>query len=115
MVRAGHLHPILVSDSGVRELSHLKGVSLGVLDQVEFAVTELMLNPGESLLLFSDGVTEAENERVEQFGYQRLIDHLSTSSSLPQGQGVLEAVRKWRGEAAANDDLTIFEVWCDPV
>lgn len=113
MVRAGHLHPLLVSASHVRELSHLKGVSLGVLDEVKYEIGELVLNPGESLLLFSDGVTEAENERVEQFGYQRLIDHLSTGGSLPRGQGVLEAVQTWRGKAVANDDLTIFEVWCE--
>jgi serine phosphatase RsbU (regulator of sigma subunit) len=114
MVRAGHLHPLLVSASRVRELSHLKGVSLGVMAEVEYEISELVLNPGESLLLFSDGVTEAENVRVEQFGYQRLMDHLSAGSSLPRGQGVLEAVQAWRGKAVANDDLTIFEVWCEP-
>jgi serine phosphatase RsbU (regulator of sigma subunit) len=114
MVRAGHLHPLLVSAAGVKKISHLKGVSLGVLDKVEYEIAELLLNPGDSLLLFSDGVTEAENEKVEQFGYQRLIDHLSASRSLPRGHGVLEAVQAWRGQAVANDDLTIFEVWCEP-
>jgi serine phosphatase RsbU (regulator of sigma subunit) len=62
----------------------------------------------------SDGVSEAENEKVEQFGYQRVLEHLSASRSLPRGEGLLEAVRKWRGEALANDDLTIFEIWCEP-
>ena len=114
IVRAGHLYPLLVSSEEIRELSHLKGVSLGVLEEVEYEIGELVLYPGDSLLLFSDGVTEAENERVEQFGYRRLIDHLSASGSLPRGLGVLEAVQKWRGEAVANDDLTIFEVWCEP-
>ncbi len=114
IVRAGHLHPLLVSTAGTRELSDLKGVSLGVLEEVEYEIAELALNPGDYLLLFSDGVTEAENERVEQFGYRRLIDHLSTSTLQPRGLGILEAVQKWRGKALANDDLTIFEVWCEP-
>ena len=114
MVRAGHIYPLLVSGTEVTELSHLKGVSLGVLEEVEYEIAELVLEPGESLLLFSDGVTEAENEEVEQFGYQRLIDHLTDSRALPRGEEVLEAVRQWRGEAAVNDDLTIFEVWCTP-
>jgi sigma-B regulation protein RsbU (phosphoserine phosphatase) len=114
IVRAGHLYPLLVSTAEIRELSHLKGVSLGVLEEVKYEIAELVINPGDSLLLFSDGVTEAENERVEQFGYRRLIDHLSTSDSLPRGLGILKAVHKWRGEAPANDDLTIFEVWCEP-
>lgn len=113
MVRAGHLHPLLVSETEVTELSHLKGVSLGVLEEVEYKIAELVLQPGESLLLFTDGVTEAENEQVEQFGYERLIEHLTGSTVLPRGEGVLEAVRRWRGEAVVNDDLTIFEVWCE--
>lgn len=114
MIRAGHINPVLVSPTGVREISGLKGVSLGVMEEVEYELAELVLEPGESLLLFSDGVTEAENERVEQFGYQRLIDQLSTSKSFPHGEGLLESVREWRGQAVVNDDLTIFEIGCDP-
>ena len=114
MIRAGHINPVLVSPTGVREISGLKGVSLGVMEEVDYELAELALEPGESLLLFSDGVTEAENERVEQFGYQRLIDHLSTSKSFPHGEGLLESVREWRGQAVVNDDLTIFEIGCDP-
>ena len=114
MIRAGHINPVLVSPTGVREISGLKGVSLGVMEEVDYELAELVLEPGESLLLFSDGVTEAENASVEQFGYQRLIDQLSTSKSFPHGEGLLESVRKWRGQAVVNDDLTIFEIGCDP-
>lgn len=114
MIRAGHINPVLVSPTGVREISGLKGVSLGVMEEVDYELAELVLEAGESLLLFSDGVTEAENERVEQFGYQRLIDHLSTSKSFPHGEGLLESIREWRGQAVVNDDLTIFEIGCDP-
>ena len=114
MIRAGHINPVLVSPTGVREISGLKGVSLGVMEEVDYELAELVLEPGESLLLFSDGVTEAENERVEQFGYQRLIDHLSTSKSFPHGEGLLDSIREWRGQAVVNDDLTIFEIGCDP-
>ncbi|MGI9535594.1 MAG: PP2C family protein-serine/threonine phosphatase [Desulfocapsaceae bacterium] len=114
MVRAGHINPVLVSASDVREISGLKGVSLGVMEEVDYEIAELVLEPGESLLLFSDGVTEAENEDVEQFGYPRLIDHLSTSKSFPRGDGLLKSIKNWRGKAVINDDLTIFEIGCDP-
>jgi len=114
MIRAGHINPVLVSPTGVREISGLKGVSLGVMEEVDYELAELVLEPGESLLLFSDGVTEAENASVEQFGYQRLIDQLSTSKSFPHGEGLLESIREWRGQAVVNDDLTIFEIGCDP-
>ncbi len=114
MIRAGHINPVLVSPTGVREISGLKGVSLGVMEEVDYELAGLVLEPGESLLLFSDGVSEAENASVEQFGYQRLIDQLSTSKSFPHGEGLLESVREWRGQAVVNDDLTIFEIGCDP-
>ena len=114
MVRAGHINPVLIGEAGAAEISYLRGVSLGVLEEVDYEISDLMLNPGESLLLFSDGVTEAENPSFEQFGYQRLIEHLSTSGSLPRGAGVLEAIGKWREEAPPNDDLTMFEIWREP-
>ena len=114
MVRAGHINPVLIGETGAAEISYLRGVSLGVLEEVDYEISDLMLNPGESLLLFSDGVTEAENPSFEQFGYQRLIEHLSTSGSLPRGVGVLDAIGKWREKAPPNDDLTMFEIWREP-
>lgn len=113
LIRAGHLNPILVSEKEVREVSHLKGISLGVLDSVNYDSTELRLEAGESLLLFSDGVTEAENETKELFSNDRLIEYLQTTQSAPRGKGLLDIIETWRGSAEVNDDLTILEIWCD--
>lgn len=113
LIRAGHLNPILVSEKEVREISHLKGISLGVLDSVNYDSTELRLEAGESLLLFSDGVTEAENEKKELFGNDRLIEYLQTTRSAPRGRGLLDVIDTWRGNAEVNDDLTVLEIWCD--
>ena len=114
MVRAGHINPVMVSGREVREISGLQGVSLGVMEDVSFDSAELVLHPGQSLLLFSDGVTEAESETSELFGYQRLKDFLSSSNEVPRGKGLLECVKEWRGQGEINDDLTIFEIWREP-
>ncbi len=114
MARAGHINPVLVTRTEAREISDLNGVSLGVMEDVSFDIAEMFLNPGESLLLFSDGVTEAENETLELFGYERLKDFLRSSNKAPRGKGLLEYVEKWREQAEINDDLTIFEIWCEP-
>jgi serine phosphatase RsbU (regulator of sigma subunit) len=110
----GHLPPLLVADDQLRELSELRGISLGVAPDVTYEKEEIFLSPGESILFVTDGVTEAENERAELFGWRRLSDHITLADGPPYGKGLLDAVNAWRGSAEANDDLTMLEIWRDP-
>ena len=111
----GHLPPLLVTDNQLREVSELKGISLGVAPDAEYEKKEIFLSPGESILFVTDGVTEAENERSELFGRSRLSDHIKSAGRPPYGKGLLDTVNAWRGTAEANDDLTMLEIWRDPV
>jgi sigma-B regulation protein RsbU (phosphoserine phosphatase) len=113
LVRAGHPNPVWISDGVFKEIPPLKGVSLGIVTDVEYEKTELWLDSGDSLLLFSDGVIEAENEARELFGDERLIDYIDSAKNPPRGLELLEVIRKWRGEAEVNDDLTLLEIWDD--
>jgi len=64
------------------------------------------------LLLSSDGVLEAENIRREHFGIERIIHHVEQAGGGPPwGAGLLQAVDRWRGEAALSDDITLMEIW----
>jgi serine phosphatase RsbU (regulator of sigma subunit) len=110
----GHLPPLLVADDQLRELSELRGISLGVAPDVTYEKEEIFLSPGESILFVTDGVTEAENERAELFGWRRLSDHITLADGPPYGKGLLDAVNAWRGSAEANDDLTMLEIWREP-
>ena len=112
--RAGHLHPLWVINHGFRELPKLNGIPLGVELGTEYEKTEFVLSPGESILFITDGVTEAENEENELFGNDRLTDYLAGAKGPPWSEGLLERIDSWRGNAAANDDLTIVEIWRDP-
>ena len=107
----GHLPPLLVAGDQLRELSELKGISLGVAPDVTYEKEEIFLAPGESILFVTDGVTEAENERAELFGRRRLSDHITSADGHPYGKGLLDTVNAWRGTAEANDDLTMLEIW----
>lgn len=111
LVRAGHPNPIWVAEGVVKQIPPLKGISLGFLDSVDYENTEFWLSPGDSLLLFSDGVIEAENETRELFGDDRLIDCIETAQTPPRGRKILEVIEKWRGKAEVNDDLTLLEIW----
>ena len=72
---AGHLPPIVLRRSGgAEQLRAGGGVVLGVLRDWHYENCVLRLDPGDRLLLFTDGITEATNARDEEFGEQRLIE-----------------------------------------
>ena len=110
---AGHPQPIWIVDNGIGSLPRLTGLSLGVNQDVKYEKKEIMLSPGESVLLFTDGVIEAVNENNELFGNDRLIDYIENTIGPPWGKGLLAEIRHWRGNAKVNDDLTILEIWRD--
>ena len=107
--------PLWVVGDRVRDVSQLKGISLGVAQDAQYEKKEIFLSPGESILFVTDGVTEAENERSELYGRRRLSEDITSAVGPPYGKGVLDAVNAWRGTAEANDDLTMLEIWRDPV
>jgi len=112
LVRAGHLPPIWITQSG-KSLPELKGISLGVSDAPRYEKKEIALSPGDSILMISDGVIEAENEQNDLFGNERLFACLKESSAVPRSRILLDEIQNWRGQAAASDDITILEIWRD--
>jgi len=113
LIRAGHLNPLWIVNGNIENLPPLKGMSLGVTPNVNYERKEILLSPGESVLLFSDGVTEAENEDNELFGNDRLVGYIKGTKGPPWGKSLLDTVNAWRGPAEPNDDLTILEIWRD--
>ena len=111
----GHLQPLWIVSDGIGNLPQLNGISLGIMPNVLFEKREIMLSPGESVLLFTDGVIEAENEDKELFGNDRLVRYIKNKKGLPIGKELLDEIRRWRGNANVNDDLTLLEIWRDQV
>jgi len=111
----GHLQPLWILKDGVGELPLLTGISLGITPDAHFEKKEMTLSPGESILLFTDGVTEAENETRKFFGSDRLLESITAIRGIPRAKGLLDEIRKWRGNAKVNDDLTLLEIWRDRV
>ena len=111
MVRAGHPYPLWIAGGIIQNLPQIKGISIGVSPGAEFETKEIVLSPGDALFLFSDGISEAENNNHELFGTDRLINHIEYRQGPPWGQKLLDAVAAWRGDVEVNDDLTILEIW----
>ncbi|MGD8765229.1 MAG: SpoIIE family protein phosphatase [Desulfobacteraceae bacterium] len=109
----GHLQPLWIVKDGLGDMPELNGVSLGITANANYEKKELTLSPGESILLYSDGLIEAENEEQELFGNERLIRFAKDKKDRHIGEGLLDEIRKWRGNAIINDDLTMLEIWRD--
>lgn len=109
----GHLPPLWIVEGAIVNLPQLEGISLGVTPDVHYEKKEILLSPGESILFFTDGIIEAENENHELFSNDRLADYIKNTTGPPWGEGLLNIIRGWRGNAPVNDDLTILEIWRD--
>jgi len=106
---AGHPPPLLVTARGTRPLTE-GGPILGVFEDAAFPSETLQLSPGDSLVVYSDGVTEAAAPDGEEFGLDRLVAAASAQSASRPAElveGVLAAVRAFSDTSASVDDATI--------
>jgi hypothetical protein len=117
-LNAGHPAPLLLrSGHVVRELPAGRRLPLGI-DVAAVEVGEEMMEPGDRLLLYTDGITEARNPAGELFGVQRLIDHLERHAAA--GLPAAETLRRLAHTVAthhdgpAADDATLLLVEWSP-
>jgi sigma-B regulation protein RsbU (phosphoserine phosphatase) len=109
---AGHNAPMLVAKSGVRRLE-TGGVVLGLFDHAAFDEETVTMSPGDLLVTFSDGVTEALNPAGEEFTDDRLIASIQAHRDKPLAQlvdAVLGDVRTFCAGATQSDDITLVMV-----
>src|SRR6266849_6743945 len=83
---------------------------LGLIEGTSYSQTAVQLDPGDLLLLYTDGVSESYDESGAQLGLQRLLSiarNLPTESAAAAGKGLLVAVTRFRGSAPVTDDETV--------
>jgi sigma-B regulation protein RsbU (phosphoserine phosphatase) len=110
----GHNPPILIRSQGkAAPIERTGNPVVGVIEGIEYGSKGLTLYPGDMLLLFTDGVTEAVNLRGELFGDERLLEEVSTAAD-PSPSGRIEAVRqalaRYSEGVPQADDITILAV-----
>jgi len=108
----GHNPPYLVRGDGrVESVAMEKGLVLGLMEDRGYQTRQLTLQPGDGILLYTDGVTEAMNVRNEEFGEERLAGLLQVDSGVIAEQldeRVVDAVRNFAIGAPQSDDLTVM-------
>lgn len=109
---AGHNPPLIIGASRLKRLEK-GGPILGLFEGVPFEEETLTLNPGECLVVFSDGVSEALNAAGEEFGESRIVDAVRAATRTDATgtlDAVISAVKQWATGAPQNDDVTALVI-----
>ncbi len=121
---AGHNPPLIVRADGATEWLEQGGLALGILPDTTYTPADVALGPGDILVLYSDGLTEASRpmpgvteaaspDEEEYFGEDRLLEAARarhTGSAKDILDGLVAAVHAFAGDAAQSDDLTVVVV-----
>lgn len=113
---AGHHSPMIIDPEGnLGELSEGGGLMLGVMPEQSYEVGEYVMTPGETMVLYTDGITEARNAERDQFTGSRLekvlvADRGQDAQAL--ADSIIDAVQTFAGDEAASDDMTCLVLSC---
>jgi len=108
---AGHNPPVLVRADGTWQEISGGGPVLGILGSIQYQQFQINLAPGDTFVIYSDGVTEAPNAEGEEFDVPRLAETVARNRSLPAAaivKAVNRAVEEFTGGAPPSDDITLI-------
>jgi sigma-B regulation protein RsbU (phosphoserine phosphatase) len=109
-VNCGHNPPLLLHGAGTRETLCLGGSALGLFEGASFEAGTAELGPGDTLVLYTDGVVEPANQADDDFGVERLEAAVRAAAGRPASEAlrcVIEATRAFSGRDGYDDDFTL--------
>lgn len=112
IVNAGHLPPVVLHDGDVQTLPST-GLPLGLFCDAQYATTSVTMQPGDALVFYTDGLTEARNLADEEYGAERLLKALAECHKLrPQevAKKCINDLVNFLSGAQMGDDLTVMVV-----
>jgi phosphoserine phosphatase RsbU/P len=104
---AGHLHPLLIDQTGVRFLNVERGLPLG-LSCGDYSECQVSLSEGSRLVFYSDGITEAVNPNDEEYGLARLAEHAGKPGA--SAVSIVDDVRVFANGPGLRDDASVVFV-----
>lgn len=108
---AGHNPAVLIDSQGTRFMSEVENIPIGVMDGFEYTEETVLLRNDQMLLIYTDGLTEAENTRKELFGDERLVQLMSTNTCGGPKEAIerlKKAVSEFAEGVYQSDDLTML-------
>ena len=111
-VNAGHEHPAIRRKGGIYELNRYKhSPALAALEGMTFVERRFRLDPGDSLFVYTDGITEATNSDMKLFGEERLVVALNKNSEAGPEEilkNVKDSIDGFVGDTPKFDDITML-------
>ena len=112
---AGHNPPLLIHTNGdIHKLEELHGPVLGAVDHYEYTENRLNISPGDQILLYTDGITEAMDRNKKLYSNDRLVK-IFKDRSIKRAEdsvvAIIKDVLSFRGNADQNDDMTVLSVF----
>jgi sigma-B regulation protein RsbU (phosphoserine phosphatase) len=115
-INAGHVQPAVINASGVEKRLEPTGPALGLLPDMDFSIEQIDLEVGDTLLIFTDGVTDACGPNKDFFTEERLLSLVTRP--VPSAEAMLELIRSnlrdHIGDAVQYDDITMLAVRRNP-
>jgi len=108
---AGHNPPIIVRNNGEHESLQGGGPVIGIIAAIEYREYRMTLNPGDTLVIYSDGVTETADASDDEFETERLAETVRNNRHLPATEivdSIRQAVDAHAAGAPQHDDITII-------
>jgi len=114
---AGHNPPLIVKGDLVEPIPAKANLPLGVIDEYDFILQQVHVDPETMIVLYTDGLTEAKNLKRKQFGIERTIEvvkgcHGASAEQLIQS--LTQKVNAFVGDAEPSDDLTLLAIRYTP-
>jgi len=115
---AAHDFPfVLKSNGSISELKETHGLPLGLYAEKEYKDSNIIIGKGDTIVLYTDGVTELFNEGKNQFGVERFKENLVRLAGLDPTdmvKTVHEVLKQFKGEAPQADDMSLFSIKYTP-
>ncbi|WP_139999758.1 PP2C family protein-serine/threonine phosphatase [Paenibacillus paridis] len=109
----GHCTPYVLSGNQISELHGVKSLPIGIFADTEYTDCEIQLHSGDSIVLYTDGITEAENANGEWFGTERLrqaLQHATDKSPAIITEILRQEVLKFSNHFAQSDDIAMMAI-----
>ncbi len=111
ITQAGHPPPVYLKKGSKATLLGSGGFPVGMFPDLDYEEESVVLNKGDRLFLYSDGITECTNKKNEQFSVERLIRILEKDPDVPIKElmeNMEKSLRTWKGDDAFEDDVTLL-------
>jgi phosphoserine phosphatase RsbU/P len=117
-INAGHNNPILRRASGQIERLDVGGLPFGIQPEVKYECATTTIAPGDWLIIFTDGLVEAENARQEEYGEPRLLTAMETGKNVEPGEMLKRLMAEldlFVGNTPQHDDVTCMLLKAEPL